>query len=84
MAKFIKGLSSMFGGGQREQRVAQIQNQTQSQEQQRIAQERQVQQLQQEQQEGEIEAARARRVPRGRRLLLAATGEDGVQQATIG
>lgn len=87
MSKFVKGLTSMFGGSGRAQRMEkmnQITAQAQATETQKLAQERQVQELQNQQAEQETEISRARKTNRGRRLLLAATGEDGVQKTTVG
>lgn len=84
MGKFLKGLGAIFGGGSgRQQRKEQILEQTRATEQQQTAQVQQARVLQEEQQDQEEEISRARRAPKGRRLLLAATGEDGVK-ATIG
>ncbi len=83
MGKFLKGLGAIFGGSQRQQRIDQINNQVRAEKIQEEAQIQQTRQLQEEQQDQEAEIARARRAPKGRRLLLAATGEEGVK-ATIG
>lgn len=81
MNDFVNGIKSLFGGGQDTSNLdAEAAKQR---EQQAIATERQKQDLQNAQGTTDQQLGRATRVPRGRRLLLAATGEAGVSK-TLG
>lgn len=75
MGQFVKGVQSLFSGpdtrGQEEEVARQRQDQ-------RIALDRQRQEVQNQQASEDANLGRAARAPRGRRLLLAATGEQGV------
>jgi hypothetical protein len=74
---FVGPIGSLFGlggseGGSQEAELAR------QREQQRIELERQRGEAQRKEQETDLQAGRAMRIPRGRRLLLAATGEAGL------
>lgn len=82
MTQFVQGIKSLFTGQPSADNSAQIaqQNQqiAQQREQQNLQVEAQKQNLQQQESQQSGAAAAAGRVPRGRRLLLAATGETGL------
>jgi hypothetical protein len=85
MSKFVDGIKSLFSGDSSQNKANQdllLQNQ-QQQEQQAIALDKQTQDLQAKNDEEDQLAGRALRAPKGRRLLLAATGENGVSN-TLG
>lgn len=73
MTNFISGISSLFGGESAATKEAAKAREAQSITLSKQTQDQQVAEAEQDQQLG-----RASRIPRGRRLLLAATGEQGV------
>jgi hypothetical protein len=82
MSKFVQGVKSLFTGvpdaDNSEEIARQEENLKKQREQQTLTLENQKQNLQQQEGEQTTAAGRASRVPRGRRLLLAATGEAGL------
>lgn len=80
MSKFVQGIQSLFSGTDNSAQQAEIARQR---EQQNITLTRQQQELQATEAEQNKQSGTAARQPRGRRLLLAATGEAGVQ-STLG
>lgn len=85
MAKFVDGIKSLFSGGadNSAQAAAIAGDNAKAREQQSIALDKQTQDLQVQGAEQDALAGRALRAPKGRRLLLAATGEQGVS-STLG
>lgn len=80
--QFIGPIGTLFGlggseTGSQERQIAEARRREQ------IAADRQKSQLQQQEGEQDAQAGRAMRIPRGRRLLLAATGEAGLP-STLG
>jgi hypothetical protein len=75
MAGFKQGISTLFNGVDTSAQEAQA---TRAKETQRLTLERQRQDLQNSEAEGAVQTGKATRLPRGRRLLLAATGEEGL------
>lgn len=80
MSKFVDGIKSLFTRTDNSAQQAEIARQRAQQD---ISLTRQQQQLQTQEAEQSKQAGAAARQPRGRRLLLAATGEAGVQ-STLG
>jgi hypothetical protein len=80
MNAFVKGVQSLFSGPDTSAQEKQI---AQAKEEQSIALARQQQNAQQEQARADLQAGLASRMPRGRRLLQAATGDQGVT-STLG
>jgi hypothetical protein len=82
MAKFAEGLKTLFtgqpAGDNADQIAAQNEQIAKQRETQSISLANQKQQLQQQEGEADKGVARASRTPRGRRLLLASTGETGL------
>lgn len=83
MTQFVQGVKSLFtgkaDGGQEEAMRAQQETVAKQREQQQLQLETQKQGLQQQEAITEGQSARTSRAPRGRRLLLASTGESGLQ-----
>jgi hypothetical protein len=78
MSQFVQGLQSLFGGGSSADKMAK-----RALVEQRAALAKQREELQVKQARDQGELGRAYRAPRGRRLLLAATGEEGLSK-TLG
>ncbi|KIZ47388.1 MULTISPECIES: hypothetical protein [Rhodopseudomonas] len=76
MNAFVKGVQSLFSGP--DTSAAKKQSEEQS-----LVLAKQAETLQNQDQEQQSQLAKVTRVPRGRRLLLAATGEQGVS-STLG
>jgi hypothetical protein len=79
--EFVSTLKGLFGGGDGEEKrllAEQAEKQAEQQDQQQINLQRQQQQQQAEAARVDEQAGRGTRIPRGRRLLLAATGETGL------
>lgn len=85
MTKFVDGIKSLFSGGSDNsaQAATIAADNAKSREQQGIALDKQTESLQAKSNEEDQLAGRALRAPKGRRLLLAATGEQGVS-STLG
>ncbi len=91
MSNFIKGIGSLFGGKTSDTSQIDAQNKlaADQREQQNLQLDRQTQELQQQQQQQQAQLNQLTRAPKGRRLLMAATGEQGVNkspaaQSTLG
>lgn len=84
MGDFVKGISTLLtGGAPKKGPGANFQSDiTAQREAERLAAAKQKEQLDQQEAEQDLRAGRATPVPRGRRLLLAATGEQGVAKST--
>jgi hypothetical protein len=80
MSQFVNGIKSLFTGPDTSAQDKQIAQQKEAQS---ISLSRQQQTEQNSDQEQSVQAGLASRQPRGRRLLLAATGEQGVN-TTLG
>lgn len=80
MNAFVKGVQTLFTGPDTSQQEAAAKRQR---EQQGISLDAQQQALQNQDSIENAQVAKATRVPKGRRLLLAATGESGVS-STLG
>jgi hypothetical protein len=79
MGKFVEGVKSLFGGGSNDDLARAQQRQAQqNREQQQVDIARQQQTLQNQQSDQDVQTGRALRIPRGRKLLLASTGEAGL------
>ncbi|WP_398468540.1 hypothetical protein [Tardiphaga sp.] len=81
MSKFIDGIGSLFSGPDTSAADAQARK---SREEQQIALARSRQDVQGQEAETDQQLGRASRAPKGRRLLLAATGESGVSSSLGG
>jgi hypothetical protein len=75
MGKFVDGIKSLFSAPDTSAQDEQIK---QARESERLALDKQRETAQGAEGEADLAAGAARRIPRGRRLLLAATGEGGV------
>jgi hypothetical protein len=80
MSQFVSGVKSLFSGPDTSAQQQQIANAKQDQS---ISLARQQQTEQQSAAQADQQAGLASRTPRGRRLLMASTGDDGVS-ATLG
>jgi hypothetical protein len=83
MGKFVEGVQSLFGGGSDDVAKAQARQVAQQREQQQVDVSRQQQTLQNQEADQDVQTGKALRIPRGRRLLLASTGEGGLS-STLG
>lgn len=81
MSQFVKGIQSLFSGPDTKGQEAEAARQRQDQQ---ITLDRQRQELQNQQATEDANLGKAARAPRGRRLLLAATGEQGVSNNLSG
>lgn len=84
MAKFVDGIKSLFTGPDNSQAEAIARENAKAREQQVISLDKQTETLQQQGAEQDQLAGRALRAPKGRRLLLAATGEQGLSDKLNG
>lgn len=78
MTGFVQGVKTLFNGPDDSAAIAAKQDIAKQREQQALSLEKQKQDLQNQDATVTDQVGRASRVPRGRRLLLAATGEGGV------
>lgn len=81
MAKFVDGIKSLFTGPDTSKADAQA---AQARQDSLIAMDRQKQELQAQQATANEQLGKTTRAPKGRRLLLAATGEQGVSSSLSG
>lgn len=86
MTKFVDGIKSLFSGGpDTSEQTAKIEaDNAKAREQQAISLDKQTESLQAKDTEQDQLAGRALRAPKGRRLLLAATGEQGLSSKLNG
>lgn len=75
MSKFVEGIQSLFSGPDTRKQEADA---AKARDDQRIALDRQKQEVQNQQATEDQNLGKVARAPRGRRLLMAATGEQGV------
>lgn len=75
MSKFVEGIQSLFSGPDTSKQEAAA---AKAREDQQIALDRQKQEVQNQQATEDQNLGKVARAPRGRRLLMAATGEQGV------
>lgn len=81
MSKFVEGIQSLFSGPDTRKQDADAAKARQDQQ---IALDRQRQETQNQQATEDQNLGKVARAPRGRRLLLAATGEQGVSSNLAG
>lgn len=84
MTKFVDGIKSLFSGPDNSQSDAIAAENAKSREAQAISLDKQTETLQAKDLEQDQLAGRALRAPKGRRLLLAATGEQGLSSKLNG
>jgi Sec-independent protein translocase protein TatA len=83
MTKFVSGIKSLFSGPDTSAQEQQAAQEASAREAQSISLQKQQETLQNQDATQQSQLGRVARAPRGRRLLLAATGEQGVS-TTLG